>query len=297
MKLETQLIQLYLWVCDMYDKHPTLKYQRWSNNPTAPDLSDQELLTIYLFGHLQKRFELKEIHTYAVQHWRAWFPALPSYQAFNRRLNQLDEVWSLLLGELLWRVGRPALTGPRDQVLDSLPIMLAVRGRSSHAKVALDQADKGYCESKKIWYHGVKLHLLGSKQYHQLPLPLGLCFSPASQHDLPPLKEAVLTPLPGTLFGDKAYRDQSTEQRLAAQGTTLCTPDKKEKGQTVYPVGQSHLWSRFVSSMRQPIEAIFNWVVEKTGIQTASKVRSSEGLTVHCYGKLTAAFYSLCFNY
>lgn len=117
-----------------------------------------------------------------------------------------------------------------DQVLDSLPIMLAVRGRSTQARVARDQADKGYCESKKLWHHGVNLHLLGAKQYHQLPVPLSLCLTEASRHDLPVLKEEVFAPLPGSLFGDKAYREQATEQALAAQGTRICTPDKKAKG-------------------------------------------------------------------
>lgn len=280
----------------MYDKHPTLKYQRWSNNTTEPLFTDQEVITSYLFGHLQERFKIKAIHSYIAQHWHAWFPQLPSYQAFNHRLNLLEAVWPVLLSELMTRLELPAAALETDQLLDSLPIMLAVRGRSTNACVARDQADKGYCESKKLWYHGVKLHLLGAKQYQQLPVPLSLCLTAASRHDLPVLKEAVLVPLPGTLFGDKAYRDQATKQALAAQGTALCTPDKKEKGQKVYPVGHSGLWSRFVSAMRQPIESIFNWLVEKTSIQNAAKVRSSEGLRVHCYGKLTAAFYLLCFN-
>jgi hypothetical protein len=98
------------------------------------------------------------------------------------------------------------------------------------------------------------------------------------------------------MFGGKAYRDQATKQALAAQRTTMCMSDKKEKGQKVYKVGQSGLWSRFVSAMRQPIESYFNWLVKKGDIQNAAKVRSSEGLQVHCYGKLTAAFYLLCFH-
>lgn len=295
MEIETQLIQLYLWVCAMYDKHPTLKYQRWSNNPTEPLLSDQELITMYVFGHLQERFTRQTMYRYFKQHWGGWFPYLPSYQAFCRRLNQLEEVWPVLLGELLLGLKPPRTSDLADQVLDSLPIMLAVRGRSSQAKVARDQADKGYCDAKKIWYHGVKLHLLGARQYHHLPLPLSLCLTEASRHDLPLLKQQVVVPLPGVLFADKAYQDQSTTHLLATQGTLICTPDKKEKGQTTYQVGQSGLWSRFVSAMRQPIESIFNWLIEKTDIQNAAKVRSSAGLHLHCYGKLTAAFYLLCF--
>jgi len=298
MELELQLIRLYLWVCWVYDKHPELKYQRWSNNTTEPLFTDQELVTVYLFGLLQGRFQQQAIHDYVLQHWGAWFPHLPSYQACNHRLNLLAEIWPVLLGELWDTLGcrSTAASCGADQLLDSLPIMLAVRGRSCQAKVARDQADQGYCESKKLYYHGVKLHLLGAKQYRHLPLPLSLCLTEASRHDLPVLKEQVLVPLSGTLFGDKAYRDQATTQALADHGTTLCTPDKKDKGQKVYKVGQSGLWSRFVSAMRQPIESFFNWLLDKTDIQHAARVRSSEGLQVHCYGKLTAAFYLLCFN-
>ena len=47
--------------------------------------------------------------------------------------------------------------------------------------------------------------------------------------------------------------------------------------------------STAVSRIRQPIESLFNWIEEKTGIQTASKVRSTQGLPVHVFGKLAAA--------
>ena len=170
------------------------------------------------------------------------FPHLPSYQAFNQRLNLLHEVWPVLLGELWPRLGSAHAAAGLDQLLDSLPIMLAVRARSAAAKVAPAQADQSYCAAKQRWYHGVKLHLLGAKQYQHLPVPLALCLTPASRQDLPALKDGCWAPLPGVLFGDKAYRDQATKQALAAQGTALCTPDQKAPGQTVYPVGHSGLW-------------------------------------------------------
>ncbi len=44
-----------------------------------------------------------------------------------------------------------------------------------------------------------------------------------------------------------------------------------------------------VSRIRQPIESLFNLIDKKTGIQTASKVRLTQGLLVHVYGKLSAA--------
>jgi hypothetical protein len=139
-----------------------------------PLFTDQEMVTVYLFGLLQGHDKQSAIHKYVATHWAAWFPQLPSYQTFNHRLNLLQEIWPVLLGELWVTLGCPQPVAPTgfDQWLDSLPIMLAVRGRSCHAKVAPECADQGYCEAKKIWYHGLKLHLLGAKQYQQLPTPL-----------------------------------------------------------------------------------------------------------------------------
>jgi hypothetical protein len=51
-----------------------------------------------------------------------------------------------------------------------------------------------------------------------------------------------------------------------------------------------------VSRLRQPIESFFNWLINKTDIQNAGTVRSTEGLMLHCFGKLTFAFYLLVFN-
>jgi hypothetical protein len=74
MKLEIQFIQLFLWSCAAYDKHPTLKYRRWGPNTTEPLVTDQELITAYLFGHLKRRFKQKTIHCYVQEHWGACFP-------------------------------------------------------------------------------------------------------------------------------------------------------------------------------------------------------------------------------
>lgn len=55
-------------------------------------------------------------------------------------------------------------------------------------------------------------------------------------------------------------------------------------------------FSKTVSKIRQPIESFFNWLIEKTDIQRASKVRSTKGLLVHVFGKMAAAFIGLIFN-
>jgi hypothetical protein len=55
------------------------------------------------------------------------------------------------------------------------------------------------------------------------------------------------------------------------------------------------LFSKAVSSVRQPIESLFNWLIEKTNIQKASKVRSTKGLLTFVCGRIAAAFIHLIF--
>ena len=52
-----------------------------------------------------------------------------------------------------------------------------------------------------------------------------------------------------------------------------------------------------VSSVREPIEALFGWLIEKTNIQRAQTCRSTTGLLIHTLGKLAIAFIFLIFNY
>ena len=77
------------------------------------------------------------------------------------------------------------------------------------------------------------------------------------------------------------------------------TPIKGVKGQCreikKIDKAANDLFSTAVSRARQPIESFFNWLIQKTDIQRASKVRSAKGLLVHIFGKIAAAFINLIF--
>ena len=124
-----------------------------------------------------------------------------------------------------------------------------------------------------------------------MPDYLGL--TPASEHDLTAFRHIVSQLHGGELYLDKAYIDERLAQASKAdQDLALLTPIKKAKGQA-YLDAADQWWSTAVSRVRQPIESLFNWIEEKTGIQRASKVRSSNGLLVHVFGRLAAAMYLL----
>lgn len=291
--MEIKLIELYCLICQLYDTQSGLNQQRLSNN-SKPLFTDQELITCYFFGMLNNQYQQQKIYDYIANHWRSCFPALPTYKAFNNRLNHLAThfvvISDLLLGEKHQLLD---LTATEDSLIDSFPVMLKRGKNAKSGRVARQIADFGYCASKDIYYHGVKLHNLAVRQIKRLPVPFQLFLTEASKHDLTAFKEAHLRVPTRHLFADKAYTDKELKLALELQGVTLLTPPKKKKNDL--PQFYEPLWSKFVSSFKQPIESFFNWLNEKTNYQNASKVRSEKGLLVHCYGKLAFACLLLCF--
>lgn len=87
--MENTLIQIYLFVCHTYDTSSNSCFQRLSNN-RQPEFTDQELITIWLFAHLNDKFRKKQMHAFIKHYWSDWFPLLPSYQTFCYRLNKLE---------------------------------------------------------------------------------------------------------------------------------------------------------------------------------------------------------------
>lgn len=157
-KKELKLIQIYMYICDLYDQELKYYCQRYSNN-SNPAFTDQEIMTIYLFaGHCQKYFQIKDIHNFASEYLFSRFPKLPSYQTFNLRLNRPDEVFRILSQRLISSF-IPVDCDRSISLIDSLPVMTCA-GRNRQGKVASEITSKGYCSTKNPYYYGMKLHAL-----------------------------------------------------------------------------------------------------------------------------------------
>ena len=292
-----KLIKIYLYICKRYDED--LKYccQRFSNN-NKQELTDQEIMTIYLYIiHEEQRFKVKQIHRFANEYLRDWFPNLGSYAAFNNRLNRLSEAFKQLLAPLLEEY-RPEDCYFDQSLLDSMPIITCSGRRTP--KVATEIIDKGKCASKGLYYHGLKLHALAFRTKNKLPFPEQLLITPASVNDLTVFKQAWSDISDRCFFGDKIYCNREFFHELEKKNkSVMLTPVKAVKGQAEvlkqWDKAANDLFSRAVSKVRQPIESFFNWLIEKTDFQKASKVRSTKGLMVHVFGKMAAAFINLIF--
>jgi hypothetical protein len=296
--LTSNLVEIYFYVCQKFEKELKFSCQRFTNN-NNPEFTDQEIMTIYLFVISQENhYQIKRIYRFADVYLRSWFPKLPSYTAFNNRINRLTEAFRLLTDSLL-QEHRPIDCIENESLLDSMPIITCSGKRAG--KVAPELTDKGYCSTKSLYFYGLKLHALGFRRIDHLPFPEQLVLTPASENDLNVHKQYWSEIYNRNFFGDKIYNDSELQENLKNYfNSEILTPVKAIKGQSQETKQRdkaaNDLFSKAVSSVRQPIESLFNWLIENTDTQRASKVRFTNGLLVHVFGRIAAAFIFFIFN-
>jgi hypothetical protein len=286
------LIKLYFHVCNKYKDQIQWEVQKFSNNHKQEGIiTDEELITIYLFcvGY-EEKYKIKSMYKYIKHHWSSWFPLLPSYQAFNARLNNLSDAFPVLLVDFM---NNASIDSDSFKIIlgDSLPVTTCSHKRGG--KVAKELTDKGFCATKNLHYYGVKIHLLGLRRATTMPMPQYIDVTPASVHDLTASRNILETINADFSILDKAYADTDLAKKMQQNGNTLITPIKEKKGWGAAlkqkDLAFNDLFNKAVSTIRQPIESLFNWINELTQIQNASKVRSANGLKLHLYGKITVA--------
>jgi hypothetical protein len=290
--MQLTLISLYYYVCECYTSRLKWQVQRFSPNLHQGNITDEEIITIYLFCvAFGEKTNLTSMHKYISNHWASWFPNLPAYETFVNRINRISVLFPTLVASLLEDLD-VMVSDVAVVLTDSMPIITCSHKRK--AKVALEMVDKGFCSTKQLHYFGVKLHVVAKSREKTLPLPEYIGITPASTHDLTALRPVLETINNRNIVGDKAYSDEKLNRKLQNQyNSQIITPIKAKRGtpQVIQQFDQAFndLFSTAISKIRQPIESFFNWIHQKTTIQIASKVRSSAGLIVHVYGKIAAA--------
>jgi hypothetical protein len=297
---KVKLISIYMYISELYEKELQYTCQRFSNN-ASPEFTDAEVMTVYLFAITEEqRFQVKQIHRFTKDYLLSWFPKLPSYQAFNHRLNQLSETFKFL-SVWLFSSFIPDDCDLETSLTDSLPIVTC-KGKNRKAKVAREIVDKGYCSTKNMYYYGLKLHLLGFRRPGTIPFPEFIGITAASENDLTAFKELFGDHIYNrSIFGDKIFFDKPYfDLKADQQNIEMLTPVKLPKGEAdnirQREKAFRDLFGKAVSKVRQPVESFFNWLNEKTKIQEAQKIRSTNGLAVHVFGKIAAACIYLIFN-
>src|SRR3989338_11030991 len=122
-----------------------------------------------------------------------------------------------------------------------------------------------------MYFYTIIIHILGAYKKGSIPVPMYIGLTNAGVGDRKAY-EQILPNLRDNVFADKAYQKQNKPIFLD-ENALLHTPVKKQKGQKILDSADK-LLSSAISSIRKPIESLFNWIEEKTKIQMASKVKS-----------------------
>jgi hypothetical protein len=285
---EIQFIQLYCDVCRYYDNTLVFEAQRQSNN-FCPKFTDKECIATYLWGITNQKFTVRGCYDFIKDFYSNWFPDLPSYQAYSNRICYLADAFKALAHLLMGGLGIDV--SHSDFIQDSIPVVVASYRRVGTAKAANELCDKGYCASKGMYYYGAKLHILAQCNFKAMPTPVLMTTSKASEHDLGIGKEILSDARNIRVFCDMAYIDKEWQALMLAENNVqIITPIKRKKGQETL-CSADKLFSRAVSSVKQAIESLNNWLIEKTNIQRASKVRSAAGLTAFIFARIACACY------
>lgn len=290
------LISLYYYVCQLYDEHLSPHCFRHTKNGIEPLFTDQELITLYLFIEFtyQPR-HLKSNYMIAADTYADWFPHLPSYERYNKRLNRISSVMPLIVSDLcrirfkdLQRRGQ--LHDEGWLLTDSFPVVCCAGNRSG--VVAPELTDRGYNSTKNMHFWGVKVHVIGIKVPNGLPVPYKLWVAPASEHDYRAQVSELEQLAQSNLSGDKAFESKELIDQFERQGGTWMIGKKdnyrKRTQERQRHIAADNMYNRSVAKLKQPIEALFA-AFHKMGVQTASLVRSTAGLTRQLMGRIAAS--------
>ena len=102
---------------------------------------------------------------FAKQYLKKYCEHFSIYKQFCLRINKLAPFFSELCNAELKAKPKTSKT----HLLDSAPVIAAKRSHSSKAETAFGLRYKGYCPSKRMWYYGVKIHVLAEERLHSTP--------------------------------------------------------------------------------------------------------------------------------
>jgi hypothetical protein len=219
-----------------------------------PALSDAEALTILVVGEWLGHHNDSDIHRHAHLHWRDAFPDLPCLTSFGRQLANLSAVCQAAWQFLLHLLG---VLHDDLYLADSFPLVSCKWGRAPQRKRLRDVGSIGYCATKKMWYFGLKGHLL----IHHSGVIVGVALTPASEHDRPALDLLAGHGL-CQILGDMAYLCKWwQEHMLQERGIRVVTRFKKNMADTNAPEDK-HL----LRTLRMKVETVNGQLQDRFGL-------------------------------
>lgn len=208
------------------------------------------VLTIWILAALEHGGKYSK----ALEHCRelGLFSFVPSTSRFNRRLHAVSPLIPLLLPlfKALWQ----QLSAVEHYILDTLPLAVCENIRAPRCRLARDRCYRGYTPSKRVYFHGLKLHLLVAN--NQFICEVGL--TPGSTADVDGLYLLQLDlPEGSELYLDRGYTDYQAEDDLQHAQQLKVRPIRKHNSK------RYHQPSQFIAILgRKIIESVGSALTE-----------------------------------
>lgn len=268
MPLEDFIIWVYILVDDWFRKLPRPLRQRGY----PPALSDSEVVTLEIVAEYLGLDQDKQAWKYFNQHWRDWFPCLPSRTTYVRQCANLWAVKQQLHADLCREIG--ALDDLTHRV-DGFPMKLCNFRRAPGCRLFAGEATYGYCASKAMTYYGFQGLLIVSGQ----GVVTGFTVMAANHDEADGIYEC-LRGQNGLLEGDKGFIRPTHREELRRLGLNLQTPLRRNMWDE-RPAEQVNELMRD----RRLVETVIGQLTERFNIQRL-RARDSWHLSVRVTRKI-----------
>jgi hypothetical protein len=271
--LETLLVSLYVLVDDWWqDNH--LETPRKPGRP--PRLSPSEVLALAVLSQWPRFRSERDFWRFADAHLRGYFPNLPSYGQFNRRVRALEPELRSLQRELATGLAEGSEV---YHVLDTTLIPAVVRVRACRKGLFAGQAAFGRSVSKTEWVYGFKVALSVSPDGAIAAFGL----APANCDERPIGEFLVSTDGHGAFLADKGFSSVGWERHWLGQHGALvaATPQKSAR----------RAWSeeacRWAAGKRQLVEGVIWQLKDLFGLER-HRAKTLGGLLARLAAKVAA---------
>jgi hypothetical protein len=201
------VIAVYCFVDDTLKK--ILQGRCLRRGGRAPKLSDAEALCIALVGEFLGYDSDANVWLQFAksEEWKRWFPGLGSRSSFVRQCSNLWAVTQALRSELVKAMQTDFY---QPHITDSMPVVVANIQRAKRAKVLAQWSSRGYCAAKKLFYYGLKAHLVTNR----LGVIEAITLTAANVDDRAASWDILQHPIQGFILGDKGYLGIDYQQQL-----------------------------------------------------------------------------------
>lgn len=222
MSLDLFIIFTYCWVDAELRRVVAEKGGRLRQRGPSAALTDAEALAMGLVGESLGLPSSRRIWQYFRTHWSHYFPNIPSRCNFTRQLANLDAVKRAIFNRLSQNLAQdPGMVF----IVDGVPMPLCELCRAKRSRRFPLEAGTGYCATKKMYYFGLKGHVVIDDRGTLL------AFSVASPHE--DERAVFLNDCAQVVEGhegvaDKGYIGQAFHEELwTRSGINLSTPLRK----------------------------------------------------------------------